>query len=215
MILTSHYLKPQLRQWLKAPAQALVNRGISANQLTWAAAGGSLVVGLLLALLHQTAWLFWLLPVWLLLRLALDVLDGLMAQDFMQESAEGAYWAEAGALAADAALWLPMTWLAGAFPVGVLIWLGAVCESVGLLGKVHGFHGRREDGPMARGDRMVVLAVLAVWYAVAGNLNWAAQLLVWLAVAATAYTCWVRMQNGLRGYGAAQTAAVTDDNDNE
>lgn len=215
MIVTSHDLKPLLRQWLKPAAHALVNRGIRANQLTWAAAGSSLAVGGLLALFHQTAWLFWLLPLCLLLRLVLDVLDGLMAQDFMQESAEGAYWAEAGALAADAALWLPMAWLAGAFPVGALIWLGAVCESVGLLGKVHGFHGRREDGPMGRSDRMIVLAVLAVWYAVAGQLNWVAQALVWLTLAATAYTCWLRMQNGLRGYGAAQTAAATDDNDNE
>nr|UOP05155.1 hypothetical protein LVJ77_02520 [Conchiformibius kuhniae] len=63
---------------------------------------------------------------------------------------------------------------------------------------------------------MAVLAVLAVWYAVAGSLNAFALLLLWLTVAATAYTCWLRMQNGLRGYGEAQTvAAVADDGDNE
>nr|UOP05156.1 CDP-alcohol phosphatidyltransferase family protein [Conchiformibius kuhniae] len=139
-------LKPKLRELLRPLAQQLVNRGISANRLTWAAAGGSLAVGVLLAVFAKAAFLFWLLPLWLLARLVLDVLDGLMAQEFMQESAEGAYWAELGAAAADAALWLPLAVLAGALPVGLLVWLGAVCELCGLLGKVHGYHGRRHDG---------------------------------------------------------------------
>lgn len=206
---STYQLKPKLEQSLRPLAQQLVNRGLTANRVTLIAAAGSVVVGALLALFSQTAGLFWLLPLWLVVRLLLDLLDGLMAREFMQESAQGAYLSESAALLAEAALFLPFAFVAplGGLAVGLLIWLAALSESIGLLGKVHGFHGRRHDGPMGNSDRAVVLAVLAVWYAASGSLNWAAAALLWLTIAATAYTCWLRWQNGLKAYPV--------DNDNE
>ncbi|MDO5357392.1 MAG: CDP-alcohol phosphatidyltransferase family protein [Conchiformibius sp.] len=193
--------KPQLDESLRPLAQKLVNRGLTANRITLVSAAGSAAVGLLLTLFSAVPFMFWLLLLWLPVRVVLEAADGVVARDFMQESAQGAYFNEAGKLLSDALLFLPFAFVlpfGGAFAVAALVWLGTVNELCGLLGQVHGQHGRRYDGPLGLFDRAALLAVLALWYALAGSLNVFAAVLVWLAVAAAVLTAWQRFQNGLK-----------------
>ena len=174
-MLSLYELKPQFQAAL---AQKCAAHGITANQITWVAMALSVLVGGFLTLFSKTAWLFWLLPLTFLVRMVLNALDGMLAREFMQESALGGYLNEAGDVVSDAALYLPLAFVLSGFQMGVFIWLAALTEIFGLLGKIHGFNGRRYDGPMGKSDRTLFISVLAIWYALAGSLNGWASLLV-------------------------------------
>lgn len=179
--------------------RALYNRGVTANQVTLAACAVSVVVGLLLSLGAQVPALFWLLPVWLFVRMALNAVDGMLAREFGQQSALGGYLNEITDVAADAALYLPFAFIApfdGA-QIGLFVWLAAMTEFCGVLGQVHG-NGRRYDGPFGKSDRAFFIGVLAVWYAVAGSFHAVFYVVMWLACAALVYTCYKRVVNGLK-----------------
>lgn len=200
IIMSTYELKPKLQAWLRPVAQNWVNRGWTANQVTLATMAGSVVVGAILTLFAQVPVLFWLLPIWLLVRMVLNALDGLMAREFMQESAQGGYFNEVGDMVSDAALFLPFAFVAplSGFQIGLWIWLAALTEVIGLLGKIHGFHGRRYDGPMGKSDRALLFGVLGACYAFSGSLNALASVILWIAIALAMFTCWQRFQNGLK-----------------
>lgn len=198
IMLNLYQIKPQFQAALRPTAQKLAARGVTANQITLLAAGVSILIGGFLTIFATSAWLFWLLPIWLFVRMALNALDGMLAREFMQESALGGYLNEVGDIVADAALYLPFAFVLGGFQMGLFIWLAALTEVFGLLGKVHGFNGRRYDGFMGKPERAALFGILAIWYALAGSLNAWASLLVWLAIIAMCVTCWLRLQNGLR-----------------
>lgn len=196
---STHNLKPQFQEFVRPYAQKCVQKGLTANHITLATAGASVGLGLVLTVFAKVSVLFYLLPVFLLIRMILNAIDGIMAREFMQESAQGGYFNEVGDLLSDAALYLPFAFIlpAGGFLIGVLLWLASVCEVFGLLGKIHGFNGRRYDG-FAKSDRAAFFSILALWYAIAGSLNAWASFAVVIVIALTLYTCYLRFQNGLK-----------------
>lgn len=199
-MLSLYQLKPKFQDLLRPLARECVNRGYTANQVTLLAMGISVFWGILLVMCAKVTWLFWLLPIWLLVRMALNAIDGMMAKEFMQESALGGYLNEVGDVIADAALFLPFAFIIpmGGLTIGLFIWLAALSEVVGILGAVHGYNGRRYDGPLGKSDRALAFAILAIWYAISGSLNMIATLILWLMIVALLWTCWQRLQNGLR-----------------
>ena len=80
-------LKPKFQNLLRPLVRRLYNRGVTANQVTLAACAVSVAVGILLSLGAQIPALFWLLPVWLFVRMALNAVDGMLAREFGQQSA--------------------------------------------------------------------------------------------------------------------------------
>ena len=192
-------LKPRFQQLLRPAVRALHRRGISAIQVTLAAFAVSLLLGLLLCALADSPRWFWLLPLWVFLRMALNAVDGMLAREFGQQSALGGYLNEITDVAADAALYLPFAFIApfGGLQIGLLIFLAAMSEFCGVLGQVHG-NGRRYDGPMGKSDRAFVFGALALWYALAGSLPGWLDAVMWLLIAALLWTCWRRVANGLK-----------------
>lgn len=158
-------LKPRFQTLLRPAAGALHRLGATANQVTLAAAVGSLLVGCGLgAAAHfgRVGW-FCLLPVWFLLRMALNALDGMLAREFGQSSALGAYLNELADVVSDAALYAPFALLPGgdARVIAALIFLSMLCEFAGVLGIAVG--GRRcNDGPMGKSDRALVFGGLGL-----------------------------------------------------
>ena len=74
---------------------------------------------------RRAVWPFLLLPLWLFLRMALNAIDGMLAREFGQQSALGAYLNELSDVVSDAALYLPFAQLApfGVTSVGLVILL--------------------------------------------------------------------------------------------
>jgi len=192
-------LKPAFQSLLRPLVRALARAGIRANQVTLAACLVSIGVGALLVLHPGQATLFVLVPTWMLLRMAMNAIDGMLAREFAQKTPLGAYLNEISDVLSDAALYLPFGLIAGSSmtAVAVVIVLAATSELAGAVAVMTGA-SRRYDGPMGKSDRAFVFGLLGLLVALgvplAAWLNW-----VWAAVAAlTALTIANRIRGGLR-----------------
>ncbi|MCC8445564.1 CDP-alcohol phosphatidyltransferase family protein, partial [Xanthomonas translucens] len=157
-------LKGRFQDLLRPGVRGLYRLGATANQVTVGAAA----VSLLLA-----AWVFWrgpaqplwyaLLPAWMLLRMALNAVDGMLAREFGQQSRLGAYLNELSDVIADAALYLSLVSVpgAGAGWLWALALAAALTEYAGVLGLMVGA-GRRYDGPMGKSDRAFAIGLLGL-----------------------------------------------------
>ncbi len=177
-------LKPRFQALLRPLARFCAANGVTANGVTLAAMAGSLLLGGALLAFSRTPALFLLLPMWMILRMALNALDGLLAREFGQQSAAGAYLNELCDVVSDAALYLPFAVVApfGPASVGALIFLSALSEMAGALGAAFG-GGRRYDGPLGKSDRALVFGALGLWLGLAHSLpDW----MFWIAPAMAA-----------------------------
>ncbi|AZL70724.1 CDP-alcohol phosphatidyltransferase family protein [Pseudomonas oryziphila] len=193
-----YQLKPRFQALLRPTVQRLFERGVTANQVTVAAGAISVLIGLLLAWLPQVAWLFILVPVWMLLRMALNAVDGMLAREFGQQSKLGAYLNELCDVIADAALYLPFAQLAGVSPalVVLVVLLAVISEYAGVMGPLAGA-SRRYDGPMGKSDRAFAFGVLGTGVAF-GLLSatWINGLLL-VILLLSLYTLYNRVRQGL------------------
>ena len=142
---------------------------------------------------------FLLLPLWMFLRMAFNAVDGMLAREYGQQSALGAYLNELSDVVSDAALYLPFVAIApfGWGSVGAVIFLSAVSEMAGALGPMVG-SPRQYDGPMGKSDRAFVFGALGLWLGLAGSLpGWALWLMPAVAVA-IAINVFKRVRNGTR-----------------
>ncbi|MCQ4264735.1 CDP-alcohol phosphatidyltransferase [Stutzerimonas stutzeri] len=199
-----YQLKPRFQALLRPLVQRLYDRGITANQVTVAALVVSLGVAIAVALLVEHRWVFLLIPMWMLLRMALNAIDGMLAREFGQQSKLGAYLNELCDVAADAALYLPLALVLGVWPAAVVlvVVLAALTEYAGVLGPMVGA-SRRYDGPMGKSDRAFAFGVLATGIAL-GLLPsaWVNGLLLLIAVLSV-----ITLSNRVR-QGLAETAAA-------
>ncbi|MNF41870.1 Inner membrane protein YnbA [compost metagenome] len=156
-----YQLKPRFQNLLRPLVQRLHARGVTANQVTLAAAAVSVLLGLLVAAFAGYLWLFALIPLWMLLRMALNAIDGMLAREFGQQSVLGAYLNELCDVIADSALILPFAMLAEVSPLWVVVatLLAVIVEYAGVMGPLVGA-GRRYDGPLGKSDRAFVFGVL-------------------------------------------------------
>lgn len=193
-----YQLKPRFQALLRPSVQRLYERGVTANQVTVCAALVSVLLGVLLAWLAHVTWLFGLIPLWMLLRMALNAVDGMLAREFGQQSKLGAYLNELSDVIADAALYLPFALLAGVSPtLVVLVVISAlICEYAGVMGPLAGA-SRRYDGPMGKSDRAFAFGVLGAGVAF-GLLSptWINGLLLVIALLSL-YTLYNRVRRGL------------------
>ncbi|ANY89478.1 MULTISPECIES: CDP-alcohol phosphatidyltransferase family protein [Pseudomonas] len=193
-----YQLKPRFQALLRPGVKRLYERGVTANQVTVAAALVSVLLGLLLAWQPSMTGLFILVPVWMLLRMALNAVDGMLAREFGQQSKLGAYLNELCDVVADAALYLPFALLPGVSPaLVVLVVVSAlVSEYAGVMGPLAGA-SRRYDGPMGKSDRAFAFGVLGTGVAF-GVLSaaWIDGLLL-VILALSLYTLYNRVRQGL------------------
>jgi phosphatidylglycerophosphate synthase len=164
-----YQLKPAFQRRLRPAVGALAAIGVTANAVTVAAVVLSLVVGSLVALLPNTTWPLLLLPVALLLRMALNAVDGMLAREHDMRSRLGAVLNELGDVVSDAALYLPLALVAAFHPalVVAIVLLAALTEFTGVLGPMVGAE-RRYDGPMGKSDRALVFGLLGLWFGLGG-----------------------------------------------
>jgi CDP-diacylglycerol--glycerol-3-phosphate 3-phosphatidyltransferase len=154
--------------------------------VTIVAALGSVLVGAVAAWRADSRRVFLIIPVWLLARMALNAIDGMLAREFHQKSVLGGYLNEIGDVVSDAALYAPFAFVApfNSSGIGLVIVLSIVTEFAGALGPTMGA-SRRYDGPMGKSDRAVVFGALGSWRGLAPMpawLGWAVPILAALLV---------------------------------
>lgn len=184
-MISIYQLKPRFQSLLRPIAHYCAAAGISANGVTLAAMFISLALGAVLAVVSEQRVLFLLLPLWMFLRMAFNAIDGMLAREFGQKSALGAYLNELSDVISDAALYLPFVLVApfGWAGVGAVVFLAAVSEMAGALGPMVGA-ARRYDGPMGKSDRAFVFGALGLWVGLSAGLpDWACWIMPTISVA--------------------------------
>ncbi len=156
-------LKPRFQGLLRPLVDACVERGVRPNHLTLAALLGSLAVGGGLCFARPRPLLLLSLPVWLLLRMALNAMDGMAAREHGMQTSLGAALNELGDVLSDLALYLPLALLAPGlvWPVAVFCLGAALTEFAGVLGQALGAR-RHLEGPMGKSDRALVVGALGL-----------------------------------------------------
>ena len=86
---TLYALKPRFQDLLRPLAALLPRIGVTANLVTIVAALGSVLAGAVTAFLADSRPVFLIIPAWLLARMALNAIDGMLAREFHQKSVLG------------------------------------------------------------------------------------------------------------------------------
>lgn len=158
-MISVYNIKPRFQKLLRPVLVRLHGMGVTANGITWSAILLSAAIGGLFYW-KPSGWMLIVLPVSLLVRMALNALDGMMALEYQMQSKKGELLNELGDVVADICLFLPLMLLPGLHPLVLFIFviLGVVNEFTGILAKA--INGeRRYDGPMGKSDRALLVGI--------------------------------------------------------
>jgi len=172
-----YQIKPRFQALLRPLVRWLAAEGVTANQVTLAAAALSIAAGAAIAHWIAEPRVWFLLPVVLFIRMALNAIDGMLAREHGQKSPLGAFLNELCDVISDAALYLPFALVPrletaiiefqrpvpGVDPIVVIVavLLAALSEMAGVVAIQVGAE-RRYDGPMGKSDRALAFGFLAV-----------------------------------------------------
>ena len=169
-----YQLKPAFQNLLRPLVQQLYHKGVTANQVTVLAMLVSVALAAYL-LLHENiapyfVWLF--IPLWMLVRMGFNAIDGMLAREFNQQTMLGAYLNELCDVISDTVLY--GCFIAFGFIEPILlvavIFMAILSEYAGVMAPLIG-QARRYDGPMGKSDRAFCFSLLALWIVLASKLN--------------------------------------------
>lgn len=202
MPISVYQLKPRFQQLLQPLLRTLQRGGISPNQLTLGTTALMLLYAIALAL-HAADRVWWLtLPLVMLVRMALNALDGMLANATGQKTPLGAVLNELCDQVSDAALYLPLALVAGvdARLVVLVVVAASWAEFTGLAALAAG-SPRRFDGPMGKSDRAVAFGLLGLLVGLGTAPLWANAVLV-LVLLLSLWTVLNRLRAAVRPYSA-------------
>jgi phosphatidylglycerophosphate synthase len=189
-------LKPASQAIVAPIARWLVRQGIAADAVTWAAVPVALAGGLCLASSAAAPGLLLVVPLAAALRLALNLLDGMVAREGGATHPLGELWNELGDRLADTLFIGGLAFHPEVDPrLALTAVIAAILASyVGITARAAG--GRRQNGGlMSKPGRMATLAVAAPLTLISGDP-------IWLTVAA-----WVILVGGVLTAAARVLAA--------
>jgi CDP-diacylglycerol--glycerol-3-phosphate 3-phosphatidyltransferase len=155
-------LKPASQRMVAPVADWLVRRRVPADFVTWLAVPVGAAGGIALAASEAVPWLLWLVPAAAAIRLALNLLDGMIARATGSAHPLGELWNELADRLADVLFIGGLALHPAIDPrLPLLAVVGAVLASyVGITAKAAG--GRRQyGGVMSKPGRMGTLAIVA------------------------------------------------------
>lgn len=163
-MISMYKIKPKFQQLLKPILNMLYKAGFTANAITWMAILLSAAVGVAFWF-FPNGHMLWIFGVGLLVRMALNALDGMMAKTYNMTSVSGEILNELGDVVSDAVMFFPLIKLTGVnfWCVLLFIFLSTLNEFIGVLTKA-ATGTRRYDGPMGKSDRAFVLGITCLLF---------------------------------------------------
>ena len=153
-------LKPKFQVLLKPALPWLNNQGITPNHLTLTAIALSAAIGAAFASAADHPALYLSLPAGLLLRMALNALDGMLAREYNQKSQTGEVLNELGDVVSDLFIYAPLLLhhAEHSFLIILFLLLTVLTEFAGVL--TNSITGeRRYDGPLGKSDRAAAIGI--------------------------------------------------------
>jgi CDP-diacylglycerol---glycerol-3-phosphate 3-phosphatidyltransferase len=165
MTFSIYQLKPKFQQLLSPVLKLLMTLHITPNQITLLTMMLSLVFAAMLVLYSSVRWLWMLFPLFMLLRMALNAIDGMLANASQKKTALGTLLNEICDQISDAALYLPFALLPQVKPslIVLVVVMALLVEFSGVIAVLIGA-ARRFDGPMGKSDRAFVFSILAIMW---------------------------------------------------
>ena len=187
---TIYDLKPGFQRLLRPLTHALFRVGITANTVTNTATIASIAYGTWMLVDRSSLLPFLLLPLFMLARMALNAIDGMLAREYRQQSRLGAILNETGDVISDAALYTPFALVAGSnlALIALIVFLSIMTEFVGVLGQIAG-NSRRYDGPLGKSDRAFVFGALGLALGLGMPINDYLTPILTIIAALLAWTC--------------------------
>jgi len=198
-MISIYKIKPAFQKLLQPLLRGLYKAGITANQITIAAVILSIGMGWSFLYYRDYSFLILIIPIGYLVRMALNALDGMMANHYNMKSDLGEILNELGDVVSDAAIIFPLIILPDVHPVVIILFgvLAIVNEYAGILGKVISGE-RRYEGPMGKSDRALAIGLFCLifyfWSDVTEYGNWYFGILAGL----TALSTFIRIRKSLK-----------------
>ena len=163
-MISVYQIKPKFQQLLKPLLGIFHKVGVTANGITCMAILLSTAIGVLFWF-FPNGHMLWIFAVGLLVRMALNALDGMMAKTYGMTSVPGEMLNELGDVFSDAILFFPLIKLTEVnfWLVLFFIFLSILNEFIGVLTKA-ATGTRRYDGPMGKSDRALILGVTCLLF---------------------------------------------------
>ncbi|MCL6234795.1 CDP-alcohol phosphatidyltransferase family protein [Acinetobacter sp. ANC 5579] len=161
-----YQLKPAFQNLLRPLVKSLHHLGITANQVTLLAMFISLAVAFFIYIYFShngIGILLLIFPVWMLIRMGFNAIDGMLAREFNQQSKLGAFYNELCDVISDSSLYFSL--ICFAFIQAELLiltcFLAILAEYTGVMALLVG-QERRYDGPMGKSDRAFVFSIICI-----------------------------------------------------
>ena len=162
-MISIYKLKPKFQKLLQ-PLLLLFKRiGVSPNHITVFTIFFSLLIGYILFLGIYNSFWFIVVALGLLIRMMLNALDGMMANQFNLQSKLGEILNEIGDVISDIAIYFPFLYFEAIKSEYVIlfIFLSIINEFCGVLAKLIS-GSRRYDGPMGKSDRAFLVGIICI-----------------------------------------------------
>lgn len=199
-MISIYNIKPQFQRVLTPVLEFLHKRNVSANQITVSACVLSLAIGVLFWFSDYNKLFLLALPIGLLLRMALNALDGMMARTYNQTSQTGEMLNEVGDIVSDVLVFFPLLKFQpeSIYVVALFIMLSIINEFAGIMGKVISGK-RRYDGPMGKSDRAFLLGVYGILSLCSINLTDLSVYIFTVIILLLVVSTMIRIKKALKG----------------
>ena len=165
-MISVYQLKSRFQGILRPLSENLCKIGVTANMVTVFAFILSVFTGVLVYLFApKCGCIFWIMPVALFIRMALNAIDGMLAREHNQKSNLGAVLNELGDILSDVVIYVPFLYVLNANVWAIFLFtvLTIISETVGIMG-VQINASRHYEGPMGKSDRAFWFGLLAIVY---------------------------------------------------
>lgn len=162
-MISIYKLKPKFQKLLQPLLLLLKRIGVSPNHITVFTIFFSLLIGYILFLGIYNSFWFIVVALGLLIRMMLNALDGMMANQFNLQSKLGEILNEIGDVISDIAIYFPFLYIEAIKSEYVIffIFLSIINEFCGVLAKLIS-GSRRYDGPMGKSDRAFLVGIICI-----------------------------------------------------
>ena len=162
-MISIYKLKPKFQKLLQPLLLLFKKIGVSPNHITVFTIFFSLLIGHILFLGIFNSFWFIIVALGLLIRMMLNALDGMMANQFNLQSKLGEILNEIGDVISDIAIYFPFLYFEAIKSEYVIlfIFLSIINEFCGVLAKLIS-GSRRYDGPMGKSDRAFLVGIICI-----------------------------------------------------
>lgn len=165
-MLSIYALKPAFQNLLRPFVNFLYRKGITANQITLLAMFTSLGISAFIYFYFNkfsVNYFLLIYPIWMLIRMTFNAIDGMLAREFNQQSNLGAFYNELCDVISDSALFFSLIVFSiiNSELLLFMIFLSILSEYSGVMAPLIGKE-RRYDGPMGKSDRAFWTSLITI-----------------------------------------------------